>query len=95
MKAKTTYLWTRFLFVRHQAQENVRSDIRMRPGSSKTAVRAISAGRARKSIVENTSLNGRDWTKLATLQAGVTGRSDQKLQRWWKLCPIAGCPDLR
>jgi hypothetical protein len=37
-------------------------DIHMRPGSSQTVVR-----------VENTPLNGRDWTQLATLQAGVTG----------------------
>jgi hypothetical protein len=56
-------------------------DIRMRPGSSQTAVRATvsgapanqSSGNVDKSVVENTPLNGRDWTQLATLQAGVTG----------------------
>jgi Carboxypeptidase regulatory-like domain/TonB-dependent Receptor Plug Domain len=56
-------------------------DIRMRPGRSQTAVRANvssaspnqSSGNVDKSVVENTPLNGRDWTQLATLQAGVTG----------------------
>src|ERR1700692_4701529 len=56
-------------------------DIRMRPGRSQTVVRAAvpgvsanpSSGNVGKSVVENTPLNGRDWTQLATLQAGVTG----------------------
>src|ERR1700681_4653003 len=56
-------------------------DIRMRPGRSQTAVRAKvsglpanpSSGNVDSSVVENTPLNGRDWTQLATLQAGVTG----------------------
>src|SRR6202795_571552 len=56
-------------------------DIHMRPGSSQTVVRATvpgvsanpSSGNVGKSVVENTPLNGRDWTQLATLQAGVTG----------------------
>src|SRR6202171_5297548 len=56
-------------------------DIRMRPGRSQTAVRANvsgvpanqSSGNVDSSVVENTPLNGRDWTQLATLQAGVTG----------------------
>src|ERR1700730_14557934 len=56
-------------------------DIRLRPGSSQTVVRATvpgvqanqSYGNVGKSVVENTPLNGRDWTQLATLQAGVTG----------------------
>jgi hypothetical protein len=56
-------------------------DIRMRPGSSQTVVAATvpglpanqSPGNVGKSVVENTPLNGRDWTQLATLQAGVTG----------------------
>src|SRR6202051_3609315 len=56
-------------------------DIRMRPGSSQTVVAATvpgvpanqSSGNVGKSVVENTPLNGRDWTQLATLQAGVTG----------------------
>src|SRR6202048_1191363 len=56
-------------------------DVRMRPGSSQTVVRATvpalqanqSSGHVGESVVENTPLNGRDWTQLATLQAGVTG----------------------
>jgi hypothetical protein len=56
-------------------------DFRLRPGSSQTVAAAIvpgvqanpSSGNAGKSVVENTPLNGRDWTQLATLQAGVTG----------------------
>jgi Carboxypeptidase regulatory-like domain/TonB-dependent Receptor Plug Domain/TonB dependent receptor len=56
-------------------------DVRMRPGSSQTVVRATvsgvpanqSSGHVDNSVVENTPLNGRDWTQLATLQAGVTG----------------------
>jgi len=56
-------------------------DIRMRPGDSQRVVRATvpgvsanpSSGHVGKSVVENTPLNGRDWTQLATLQAGVTG----------------------
>jgi hypothetical protein len=54
-------------------------DILMRPGSAQSVVRATvappnqSSGNVDKSIVENTPLNGRDWTQLATLQAGVTG----------------------
>src|SRR6202521_6065860 len=56
-------------------------DIRMRPGNSQTVVRATvsgvpanqSSGHVDNSVVENTPLNGRDWTQLATLQAGVTG----------------------
>jgi len=56
-------------------------DIRLRPGSSHTVIRATvpgvpanpSSGNVGKSVVENTPLNGRDWTQLATLQAGVTG----------------------
>jgi hypothetical protein len=56
-------------------------DIHMRSGSSQTVVRATvpgapanqSSGNVGKSVVENTPLNGRDWTQLATLQAGVTG----------------------
>src|SRR6202163_2728787 len=56
-------------------------DIRMRPGRSQTAVRAKvsglpanpSSGNVDSSVVENTPLTGRDWTQLATLQAGVTG----------------------
>jgi len=53
----------------------------MRPGSSETVVRTIassgsanqSPGNVDNSVVQNTPLNGRDWTQLATLQAGVTG----------------------
>ncbi|HEV7512241.1 MAG TPA: carboxypeptidase regulatory-like domain-containing protein [Candidatus Acidoferrum sp.] len=56
-------------------------DIRMRPGNSQAVVRAKasrvpanqSSGKVDSSVVENTPLNGRDWTQLATLQAGVTG----------------------
>src|ERR1700680_4058241 len=56
-------------------------DIHMRPGSSQTVVRATvsgvpaepSSGNVDNSVVQNTPLNGRDWTQLATLQAGVTG----------------------
>jgi len=56
-------------------------DVRMRAGSSQTVVRATvssvpanqSSGHVDNSVVENTPLNGRDWTQLATLQAGVTG----------------------
>src|SRR5258708_11875642 len=56
-------------------------DILMRAGSSETVVRAtVSGGSANQSpgnvdnsVVQNTPLNGRDWTQLATLQAGVTG----------------------
>src|ERR1700676_295832 len=56
-------------------------DILMRAGSSETVVRTIvsggsanqSPGNVDNSVVQNTPLNGRDWTQLATLQAGVTG----------------------
>ncbi len=56
-------------------------DIHMRPGNSQTVVAATVpsvqanplSGNVGKSVVENTPLNGRDWTQLATLQAGVTG----------------------
>src|SRR5258708_37965302 len=56
-------------------------DILMRPGSSDSVVRATvsgapsnqSSGNVDNSVVQNTPLNGRDWTQLATLQAGVTG----------------------
>jgi hypothetical protein len=56
-------------------------DIRLRAGNSQTVVRVTvpgvsansSSGNVGKSVVENTPLNGRDWTQLATLQAGVTG----------------------
>jgi len=56
-------------------------DILMRPGSSESMVRATvsgapsnqSSGNVDNSVVQNTPLNGRDWTQLATLQAGVTG----------------------
>jgi Carboxypeptidase regulatory-like domain/TonB dependent receptor/TonB-dependent Receptor Plug Domain len=56
-------------------------DIVMRPGNSETLVRATapgvpsneSPGNVDNSVVQNTPLNGRDWTQLATLQAGVTG----------------------
>jgi hypothetical protein len=56
-------------------------DFSMQPGSSATVVRANVAAapaiqpleKVDKSVVQNTPLNGRDWTQLATLQAGVTG----------------------
>src|SRR5258708_39586135 len=56
-------------------------DIPMRAGSSEMVVRATvsgapsnqSSGNVDNSVVQNTPLNGRDWTQLATLQAGVTG----------------------
>src|ERR1700730_714476 len=56
-------------------------DVRMHAGRSQTVVRATvpalpanqSSGHVGESVVENTPLNGRDWTQLATLQAGVTG----------------------
>src|SRR6202165_2068864 len=56
-------------------------DILMRAGSSEMVVRATvsgapsnqPSGNVDKSVVQNTPLNGRDWTQLATLQAGVTG----------------------
>ena len=56
-------------------------DIRMHPGNSQAVVRAKASGvpanqtsgKVDSSVVENTPLNGRDWTQLATLQAGVTG----------------------
>src|SRR5258708_25019765 len=56
-------------------------DIPMRAGSSEMVVRATvpgepsiqSSGNADNSVVQNTPLNGRDWTQLATLQVGVTG----------------------
>jgi Carboxypeptidase regulatory-like domain/TonB-dependent Receptor Plug Domain/TonB dependent receptor len=56
-------------------------DILMRAGSSATVVRVVASGapaiqssdNVDKSVVQNTPLNGRDWTQLATLQAGVTG----------------------
>jgi hypothetical protein len=56
-------------------------DILMRAGSSEMVVRATvpgasstqSSGNVDNSVVQNTPLNGRDWTQLATLQAGVTG----------------------
>ncbi|MEY2414564.1 MAG: hypothetical protein QOD84_3170 [Acidobacteriaceae bacterium] len=56
-------------------------DIPMRPGSSDLVLRATVPGEPSiqtssntdNSVVQNTPLNGRDWTQLATLQAGVTG----------------------
>jgi Carboxypeptidase regulatory-like domain/TonB-dependent Receptor Plug Domain/TonB dependent receptor len=56
-------------------------DTLMRAGSSELVVRADVSGlpsiqssdNVEKSVVQNTPLNGRDWTQLATLQAGVTG----------------------
>src|SRR6202171_1321293 len=56
-------------------------NVLMRAGSSETVVRTIvsgapanqSPGNVDNSVVQNTPLNGRDWTQLATLQAGVTG----------------------
>src|SRR6202049_3377837 len=56
-------------------------DTLMRAGSSELVVRANVSGvpsiqssdNVGKSVVQNTPLNGRDWTQLATLQAGVTG----------------------
>ena len=56
-------------------------DIPMRAGSSELVVRDTvpgepsiqTSGNADNSVVQNTPLNGRDWTQLATLQAGVTG----------------------
>jgi hypothetical protein len=56
-------------------------DILMRAGSSATVVRVVVSGapaiqssdNVDKFVVQNTPLNGRDWTQLATLQAGVTG----------------------
>src|SRR6202158_6025294 len=56
-------------------------DIRMRPGNPRSVVRVTastlpanqSSRSVDTSVVENTPLNGRDWTQLATLQAGVTG----------------------
>ncbi|HSY65726.1 MAG TPA: carboxypeptidase regulatory-like domain-containing protein [Terriglobales bacterium] len=53
----------------------------MRAGSSESVVHATVSGapaiqsseNVEKSVVQNTPLNGRDWTQLATLQAGVTG----------------------
>src|ERR1700676_597833 len=56
-------------------------DTLMRAGSSELVVRADVSGlpsiqssdNVEKSGVQNKPLNGRDWTQLATLQAGVTG----------------------
>src|ERR1700738_1913888 len=56
-------------------------DIQMRPGKPQSVVRVTastvpanqSSRNVDTSVVENTPLNGRDWTQLATLQAGVTG----------------------
>jgi hypothetical protein len=56
-------------------------DIPMRAGSSEMVVRATLSGapspqssaNVDNSVVQNTPLNGRDWTQLATLQVGVTG----------------------
>jgi hypothetical protein len=56
-------------------------DTLMRAGSSELVVRANVSGvpsiqssdNVGKSVVQNAPLNGRDWTQLATLQAGVTG----------------------
>ncbi len=56
-------------------------NVLLRAGSSETVVRTIvsggpanqSPGNVDNSVVQNTPLNGRDWTQLATLQAGVTG----------------------
>ena len=49
----------------------------LQSGCASKRVRACpqiqSSGNVGKSVVENTPLNGRDWTQLATLQAGVTG----------------------
>jgi hypothetical protein len=60
-------------------------NVAMSAGSPETVVRnlapaapisqgsACCGGNANTSTVQNTPLNGRDWTQLATLQAGVTG----------------------
>ena len=56
-------------------------NIQMRPGNPQSVVRVTastvpanqSSRNVDTSVVENTPLNGRDWTQLATLQAGVTG----------------------
>src|SRR5258706_7924597 len=59
-------------------------DILMRAGNSESVVRATvpgppsnqSSGTADNSVGQNTPLNGRDWTQLATLQAGGTRGSN-------------------
>jgi len=58
-------------------------NVGMQPGDPQTVVRMTAAtarqnsstvsGNVSSSTVRNTPLNGRDWTQLATLQAGVTG----------------------
>lgn len=60
-------------------------NLTMSPGNPETVVRNVApaapisqnsaccGGNANTSTVQNTPLNGRDWTQLATLQAGVTG----------------------
>src|SRR5258708_36984721 len=66
-------------------------DIPMRAGSSEMVVRATvpgepsiqSSGNADNSVVQNTPLNGRDWTQLATLQVGVTGVQTGSASRGW------------
>src|SRR6202521_2158639 len=76
--AFVTQLWTGIAITVGSQQV---FDILMRPGSSEMVVRATvpgapsnqPSGNVDKSIVQNTPLNGRDWTQLATLQAGVTG----------------------
>ncbi|HLI30432.1 MAG TPA: carboxypeptidase regulatory-like domain-containing protein, partial [Terriglobia bacterium] len=58
-------------------------NVGMQPGSSRKVVRMTAAtasqsssavsGNVNSATVRNAPLNGRDWTQLATLQAGVTG----------------------
>src|ERR1700674_729610 len=76
--AFVTQLWTGIAITVGSQQV---FDILMRPGSSEMVVRATvpgapsnqPSGHVDNSVVQNTPLNGRDWTQLATLQAGVTG----------------------
>lgn len=60
-------------------------NVTLRPGNPQTVVRNVApaaplsqnsgccGGNVNASAVQSTPLNGRDWTQLATLQAGVTG----------------------
>src|ERR1700686_4784621 len=82
LRASTPGFVTQVLTGIHVAAGSERVlDFRLRPGNSQTVVAATvpsvqanpSSGNVGKSVVENTPLNGRDWTQLATLQAGVTG----------------------
>ncbi|MGH9440034.1 MAG: carboxypeptidase regulatory-like domain-containing protein, partial [Terriglobia bacterium] len=62
---------------------NLVVNVVMQPGNPQEVVRKVAVvqsqsssatgGNVSSSTVRNTPLNGRDWTQLATLQAGVTG----------------------